>query len=79
MLAKGILKFWDEKEIEKHVSRAKARRTPRFAKISKDLSLRSWLSQRLIRLSPRLIRPLADSGGLWWSLWREKLSWNRFV
>jgi len=23
----------------------------------------NWLSQRLIRLSPRLIRPLADSGG----------------
>ncbi len=43
MLAKGILKFWDEKEIEKHVPRAKTRRAPRFAEISKDLSLRSWL------------------------------------
>lgn len=43
MLAKGILKIWDEKEIEKHVPRAKTRRAPRFAEISKDLSLRSWL------------------------------------
>ncbi len=42
MLAKGILKFWDEKEIKKHVSRAKAQRAPRFAEISNDLSLRSW-------------------------------------
>ncbi len=30
----------------------------------KGFPQRTWLSQRLIRLSPRLIRPLADSGGV---------------
>ena len=33
-------------------------------KICSCFSLRPWPSPRLIRLSPRLIRPLADSGGI---------------
>jgi len=38
----GILKFWDEKEIKKHLSRAKSQRAPSFVDISKDLSLHTW-------------------------------------
>ncbi len=44
--------------------RAKAQREPRSKKIAKYFPLLAWLSQRLIRPSPRLIRPLADSGGV---------------
>ncbi len=38
--------------------------SPSLRESAVNNSLRAWLSQRLIRLSPRLIRPLADSGGV---------------
>jgi len=65
---------WTSVEMVFHGASCKDAKDAKFEEIERYLSLRSRLSQinlrpislglRLIRLSPRLIRPLADSGGV---------------